>query len=162
MLDDPVSRTCCECSVFNRQRHEYHQRVVHSGDKPSNVICAGKHLTEKTLGKSLSSSHFRFKPSCSVCGKQFGRRHRDITKRRHKREKYACNMYKAVMSSQQLWIYWEYIQEKPFGLRTLSGECLLLIPVDYVPPAIRWAAYDCAKCEFKSSNSQLGAFLQSV
>jgi len=121
-LDDPVFRTCCECrKVFSTgSAMRYHQRVVHSGDKPFKCDMCEKAFNRKDTLESHLSSHSDLKPfMCSVCGKQFGRRHiRDTHERRHKGEKkYACNMcVKRFMSSQQLKNHIRvHTGEKPFS-----------------------------------------------
>jgi len=121
-MDDAVFRTCCECrKVFSTSSAmRYHQRVVHSGDKPFKCDLCEKAFNRKDTLESHLASHSDLKPfMCSVCGKQFGRRHiRDTHERRHKGEKkYPCTRCsKRFMSSQQLKNHIRvHTGEKPFS-----------------------------------------------
>ena len=77
-LDDPIFRTCIECKkVFaSSSSMRYHQRVVHSGEKPYKCNMCEKVFNRNDTLQTHIASHSDLKPfMCSVCGKQFGRRH---------------------------------------------------------------------------------------
>ena len=67
----------CENQVFaSSSSMRYHQRVVHSGEKPFKCNMCDKVFNRNDTLQTHIASHSDLKPfMCSVCGKQFGRRH---------------------------------------------------------------------------------------